>query len=68
MARRTIWTCDICGDTVSNACLIYQIIFEECRVDDEYMDEIGERDCYQICNNCINKVRKIFKKSEDSTC
>ena len=71
MAKRIIWTCDICGDTVPNDGLIHQIIFERCKVDDEYMEEIGERDCYQVCNNCIKNVRAIFtnkKKSEGSTC
>ena len=62
MAIRTIWTCDICGSTVLDACNIYQITFTKCKVEDDYLEEICEEDCYQVCTNCIKNVRVILKK------
>ena len=60
MAKRIIWTCDICGGTVPNACNIYQITFTKCKVEDEYLEGVREEDCYQVCNNCIKNAHAIF--------
>lgn len=60
MAKKIIWTCDICGGTVPNNGLIHQIIFEACNVDDECLEEVREEACYQVCDTCINKVSAIF--------
>ena len=60
MAKRTIWTCDICGDTVPNKGLIYQIPFVRCKVEDEFLEVVREEDCYQICNKCIKNAHTIF--------
>lgn len=60
MAKRIIWTCDICGDTVPNDGPIHQIRFLKCKVENEYLEGIHEDECYQVCNNCVKKVHAIF--------
>lgn len=60
MAKRIIWTCDICGNMVLDACNIYQITFTKCKVDGEYLEGVREEDSYEVCNNCIKKVHAIF--------
>ena len=65
MAKRIIWTCDICGNTVLNACNMHQITFTKCKVDYDYLEEVHEEKSYQVCNDCVKKVHAIFKKVEE---